>query len=231
MRDGYLSATLHCYTAEMGRVVAVVVMLTLLGMSGADAQRRRPAPRKPPPLPPITAPAQVKCNEVLGTGVKTAATYCFVLAGRDPAAGVLISVPPHTGEATLIFDLHNRHTYSEEEMRSGRGFAKYTAVIGVLTMKGELVSRAAVQSEFRSARDLYDRITGGAGPGGMKAVAPIGREHVIVTLPAGVDEVSLLGEVLDATTAAGRESANQGRPVALVSNVEVEYRPAPAAKR
>jgi hypothetical protein len=79
-------------------------------------------------------------------------------------------------------------------------------------------------------RDLYDRITGGAGPGGTKAVAPLGREQVVITVPAGVDQVSLLGEVLEATTSAGREIATPGRPVAIVSNVQVEYRPAPAKR-
>jgi hypothetical protein len=124
-----------------------------------------------------------------------------------------------------LFDLHNRHTYSEEEVKAGRGFASYLAIIGVLTMKGDLLSRGAVQSEFRRASDLLERITGGAGPSGLRAVAPIGREQVIVTVPAAVTEVSLLGEVLDATTSAGREVATPGRPVALVSNIRVEYRP------
>jgi hypothetical protein len=178
-----------------------------------------------------TAPAQVKCAESLGTGVRTHASFCFVLAGRDPAEGVIVTIPAHTGPATLTFSLHNRHTYSEEEMRAGRGFARYTAVIGVLTMNGELLGRGAVQSEFRGAKDLYDRVSGGAGPGGVKAVAPIGNEQVTITIPQGVDEVSLLGEVLDSTTAAGREVAAPGRPVALVSNVEAEYRPAPARRR
>jgi hypothetical protein len=54
---------------------------------------------------------------------------------------------------------------------------------------------------------------------------------VFTTIPAGVDQVSLLGEVLDATTAAGRETATPGRTVAIISNVRVEYRPAPAAPR
>ena len=63
---------------------------------------------------------------------------------------------------------------------------------------------------------LYDLVTGGAGPGGTKAVAPLGREAVSVSIPAGVDRVSLLGEVLEATTAAGREVATPGRPVAIV---------------
>jgi hypothetical protein len=167
------------------------------------------------------------CPEVLGTGVKTKAMYCFVLAGRDPAAGVVIMIPPHTGNATLSFDLHNRHTYSEEEVKAGRGFAKYMAVIGVLTMTGELLGRGAVHGEFRRARDLFDRITGGAGPGGVKAVAPLGRQEVTITVPPKVDRVSLLGEILDATTSAGHEVASSGRPVAIVSNPQIDYQPAP----
>jgi hypothetical protein len=207
----------------------LVMICSLVLGAEADAQRRRPAARKPPaPPPPITEPAKVRCPETLGTGVKTGAVFCFVLAGRDPAEGVLVAIPPHAGPATLLFDIHNRHTYSEEDVRAGRGFAKYTAVIGVLTLKGDLLSRGAVQTEFRTARDLYDRVGGGAGPSGVKAVAPLGREEVTVTIPPGVEQVSLLGEVLDATTAAGRETATPGRTVAIISNVRVEYRPAPA---
>jgi hypothetical protein len=210
-------------------VLIMICSLVLAADAQAQGQRRRPTTRKPPPPPPLqTEPADVRCPETLGKGVKTGAVFCFVLAGRDPAQGVLVTVPPHTGPATLLFDIHNRHTYSDEDIRAGRGFAKYTAVIGILTLKGELLSRGAVQSEFRTARDLYDRVSGGAGPGGVKAVAPLGREEVSVPIPAGVDEVSLLGEVLDATTAAGRETATPGRTVAIISNVRVEYRPAPA---
>jgi hypothetical protein len=205
------------------RLVALAAVLMLVGGAGAQAQRRRPA-RKPAPTLKVQ-PANVKCPEELGTGVRTGAQYCFVLAGRDPAHGVVVTIPAHTGPATLLFELHNRHTYSEEEVKAGRGYARHLAIIGVLTMKGDLISRAGVQSEFRRAADLYERITGGAGPGGLRAVAPIGHEQVIVTIPSGVNEVSLLGEVLDATTAAGREVATPGRTVAIVSNIRVEYRP------
>lgn len=208
----------------MRHLILLVLAGAILAAADAEAQRKPRARR--PAVPALkSAPAQVKCAESLGAGVKTGASYCFVLAGRDPAQGVLITIPPHTGPATLFFDLHNRHTYSEEDVRAGRGYARYLSVIGVLTMKGDLIGRAAVQSEFRKASDLYDRISGGAGPAGVKAVAPIGREQIIVTIPAGVDQVSLLGEVLDATTAAGRETATPGRTVAVVSNVRVEYRP------
>jgi hypothetical protein len=217
------------------RPAVLLVVCALLTAGPVEAQgRRTPAPPKPKPAPAAALkiePAAVKCAELLGTGVKSRATFCFVLAGRDPAQGVLVTIPPHTGTATLSFSLHNRHTYSEEEMKAGRGYAKYTAVIGVLSMTGGLLGRGAVQSEFRAARDLYDRVSGGAGPGGVKAVAPIGNEAVSITIPADVEQVSLLGEVLEATTAAGRESTAPGRPVAIVSNVQVEYRPAPPARK
>jgi hypothetical protein len=217
----------------MWRVSALLVACVFVATPPLDAQRGRTATRKPVAASKPVAkvePADVKCPERLGTGLKTKATFCFVLAGRDPAEGVLVTIPPHR-QATLTFDIHNRHTYSEEEVRAGRGFARYTAVIGVLSMTGSLLGRGAVQTEFRTAKDLYDRIIGGAGPGGTKAVAPLGREQVSIAIPAGVDQVSLLGEVLEATTSAGREVATPGRPVAIISNVQVEYTPSPPARR
>ena len=210
--------------------VLLVCSLLVAGDAGAGQRRRSPVRKPTPAAPPKVEPAQLKCQEPLGVGVKTGASYCFVLAGTEPAQGVIVSIPPHTGPATLMFDLHNRHLYSDEDVRAGRGYAKYTAVVAALTMKGYLLDRGAVQSEFRSAQDLYERITGGAGPGGVKAVAPLGREQISVTIPADVAQVSLLGELLDATTAAGHETATPGRTVAIISNVRIEYRPAPAAK-
>jgi hypothetical protein len=215
----------------MRYLTAIAALVMVVTASEGDAQRRRaPPPRKPAPPPPKVEPAEIKCPEPLGVGVRTGASYCFVLAGSDPTQGVRVTIPPHAETATLMFDLHNRHTYSEEAVRSGRGFAKYTAVVAVLTMKGDLLDRGAVQTEFRTARDLYERIAGGAGPGGVKAVAPLGHEPVSVSIPAAIDEVSILGELLDGTTPAGRETATPGRTVAVISNVRVEYRPAPAKK-
>lgn len=202
------------------RTIALLLGLSLLTPIDLLAQRR--STRKPVVK---TEPAKVDCRESLGTGVRTKASYCFVLAGMDPAEGVVVNIPPHSGPATVTFDLHNRHTYSEQDVKSGRGYAQYTAIIGALTMKGELLGRGAVTSEFRTEKDLFERITGGAGPGGVKAVAPLGRETVSMAVPAGVTQISLLGEVLDSLTAIGRETASPGRPVAVVSNVRVEYRP------
>jgi hypothetical protein len=215
------------------RISAAVIVAMLACSSTLDAQqRRRQPPRKPKPVPVQlkTEPAKVTCPESLGVGVRTGSTYCFVTAGRDPVQGMLVDIPPHTGDATLTFDLHNRHTFSEEQMRAGRGYAQYTAVIGILTLKGDLLDRAAVQTEFRHVRDLHDRIAGGAGQGSVKAVAPVGVEHIKIVIPADVTQVSLLGEILEATTAAGRETVTPGKPVAIVSNVAVEYRPRPAAR-
>ena len=218
----------------MRMLTALVLGMLVFAADAAEAQSRKRPPTRtskpaPKPVPPRVDPAKVTCPDSLGTGVRTGATYCFVTAGRDPAQGVLIAIPPRTGDATLRFALHNRHTYSEEQMKTGRGFARYTAVIGALTLKGDLLDRAAVQTEFRSARDIFERISAGTSGTAVKAVAPIGNEQISIIIPAGIDQVSLLGEVLDAVTPAGRESAAPGRPVAIVSNVTVEYKPKAAA--
>jgi hypothetical protein len=197
-----------------------------------SAQTRKPV-RKPAPPPAAVkqvAP-EMTCPAPLGTGVKTRAAFCDVMTGRDPAAGILIQVPPHKGAVTLSFDLHNRQTYSEEQVRAHRAYASYTATIGVLTMDNTLVSRAVVQNEFRTAADLVDRITGGAGPGGVKAVAPTGTESVSVTIPEGESQVSILGEKLTVERADGTANyASAGRPIAVISNVMIEYHPGPPPK-
>ena len=214
------------------RSAALLVALSVFTVA-AEAQRRRATPKRqpPPPAPLQTAPAEVTCPASLGAGVRTGAMYCFVLAGGDPAQGVVVTIPPHTGPATLMFNLHNRHTYSEEEMRAGRKFVKYSAVVAVLTLKGELLGRGAAQTEFRSASDLFERIKGGAGPGGVKAVAPLGNVFVRVEIPQDVTVVCVLGELFEAMTPLGRETTSPGRPVAIISNVQVEFRPAKPTKR
>jgi hypothetical protein len=193
----------------------------------APVRRRAVTPAKP--VKPTVAPADLTCPSPLGVGVKTKLNFCDILTGRDPAQGIIIKLPPHRGDVTLRFDLHNRHTYSEDEMRQKRGFASYIAGIGVLTLDNTLVTRAVAASEFRRAEDLLDRVSGGAGPGGVKAVAPVGSEPIIVTIPAAATEVSILGEKLTVTRADGVAAtyAAPGRPIAILSNATVEYTPAP----
>lgn len=218
----------------MRRFLTLTLIAAVLSGLPLDAQRRTPrkAPPKPAakaaPVPLKTVTPEVKCPSLVGIGIKTVRRFCDVPAGREAAQGVLVTLPPHTGPGTLTFDLHARHVYSEDEMKRGKSYARYRAVIGVLTMTGDLLDRGAVDAEFRTAGDLFDRIGGGAGPGSVKAVAPTGREQVVIAVPAGLGQVSLLGETLDALTAAGHETAVMpGRPVAIVSNLLFEYRPAP----
>ena len=95
-------------------------------------------------------------------------------------------------------------------------------MIGVLDDEGRTTRPRAVQTEFRSSQDVYERISGGAGPGGVKAVAPVGDEPISITIPAGVDQVSLLGEVLDAIDGGRPRVGVPGRPVAIVSKVMID---------
>jgi hypothetical protein len=225
-------------------VLLLVLMTAWQPATGVAAQSGR-STAKPPAKPPAKAgapaaqaavksePAMMMCPEVIGDGVRTRRTYCDVLIGRDPTAGILITLPPHAGVLTLSFDLHNRVTYSEEEIRNKRAYRRFTATIGVLTLDNTLVTRGIVQNEYRSAADLIDRISGGTGPGGLKAVAPTGTETITVSLPADVDKVSILGEKLDVVRADGTPPDNftvAGRPMALISNAMVQYKPAPPKK-
>ena len=214
--------------------VATATLLTIASVAAVSAQAGRSS-RRPPaavaPPAPITAPADIACPTPLGVGVATRLAFCDVLSGRDPAAGVIIKLPPHDGTATLTFDLHNRHTYSEEQVKSNRAYTRYTATIGVLTMDNTLITRAVVQNEFRRATELVDRIGGGAGPGGVKAVAPTGTEHIIVTIPEGENQVSVLGEKVTVERLDGTATySSPGRPIAVISSPVVEYRPPPPPK-
>jgi hypothetical protein len=212
---------------------AIVALLVVVFGYPAVAQTRRP-PRKPaaPPPPALKKEApEMICPTPLGVGVKTKIAFCDVMTGRDPAGGVLIKLPPHRGPVTLTFDLHNRHMYSEEQVKLRRAFARYTATIGVLAMDNTLISRAVVQNEFRTAGDLVDRVGGGAG-GGVKAVAPTGNEPITITIPEEEDGVSLLGEKLTVERLDGAATYTQpGRPIADVSNVMIEYRPGPPPRK
>lgn len=210
----------------------VAVLLAILAVP-AFAQTRKPARRAvvAPLAPPKREAATLICPTPLGIGVKTTRAFCDVMSGRDPAGGILIRLPEHRGPVTLTFDLHNRHTYSEEQVKANRAYARYTATIGVLTMDNTLISRAAVQSEFRKAADLVDRVGGGAGPGGVKAVAPTGAEPVTITIPEEEDQVSLLGEKVTVERLDGTATySSPGRPIAVISNVMIEYRPGPPRK-
>ena len=213
----------------------------VVAVPAIDAQTRKsPAKKTPqrtvrkvPELPLSRVQAEWRCNSELGVGVTTGRRFCDVLTGNNPADGVLITIPPHRGPVMMTFELHNRHTYSAELVKLKQAYRKYTATIGVLTMDNTLVDRAVVLSEFRTESDLFDRISGGAGPGGVKAVAPSGAELIMMELPADVGEqVSVLGEKLTVVRPDGVDHfSSSGRPIATISNVMLEFRPGPPPKK
>jgi hypothetical protein len=217
------------------RVALIGLIVSLVAVAALDAQTK-PRTRKPVPAPArkvTTAPADLTCPSPLGTGLTTRQLFCDVLTGRDPKEGIIIKLPARRGPLTLKFNLHNRHAYSEEEVRMKRGFAAYTASIGVLTLDNTLLTRAVVASEFRRSEDLLERIGGGAGAGGVKAVAPVGSEAISLEIPPDISEVSLLGEKLMVVRSDGVPAnySAPGRPIAIISSATVEYTPAPAPVR
>jgi len=213
-----------------GLCVLIVVAVAASPVVGQTRGTTRKAPA-PPAAAPKTIVPDMNCRQPLGVGVTTKRFFCTILAARDPADGLIVAVPAHKGPATLTFDLHNLHTYSEELVRAKRAYTKYTATIGVMTMDNTLITRAVVQNEFRTASDLIDRVGGGAGPGGVKAVAPTGSESIVVMINESDDRVSLLGEKVSVENRENTATYSQaGRPIAVVSNMQLEYRPAPPPK-
>ena len=221
----------------MRRIIVAVALAFLAVPSHAQSKKapaRRPAPVRKAPARPVTpppltrVPATMVCPSELGDGLATKRRFCDVLTGLEPKSGIVITIPPHTGDVTLSFELHNRHTYSAELVQRKVAYRHYTATVGVLLPDMTLIDRAVIDSEFRAEKDLYDRISGGAGPGGMKAVAPTGAQFVQMTIPQGTTELSILGERLTEVRPDGASVfTSPGRPVATVSNVMIEYRPGP----
>ena len=206
----------------------ITLAAALLASAAPLAQARRSTATAPAAM--RTEAAKVTCPQVLGQGLQTSRTFCDVIITRDPAEGIIVPLPPHTGAVTLTFDLHNRHTYSEELAKTSRGYRRYTAMVGLLASDNTPLGRAVVNSEFRNVKDLFDRISGGSGPGGVKAVAPAGVEPVKVVIPADepTESVSIVGLKLTEARIDGTEPfLASGRPMAIISNVMLQYRPAP----
>jgi hypothetical protein len=220
------------------RAFAIILLgLAMAVTAGAQSSRARPKPSAARPAPsraaakpaaPVREAPLMQCPSILGNGVTSQRLYCDVLGGPDPTAGLRITLPPHAGPLTLTMTLHNRQTYSESEVKAGRAFARYTATLRVASGAGEPIGEAVVRSEFRTDKDLVERIAGGAGPGGVKAVAPTGVEPVVLSVPEGVDEVVVTGARLTIERVGGTEVVTApGRPYAVISGVEIEYKPAP----
>ena len=214
----------------MRRVFLAVVTGLCCASIALGAQSRK---KKPPPAKPTTKTesAAVECPNLLGNGVRSGQRYCDIVTGTDVKGGAIVRVPPHRGVATLRFDLHNRQMFSAELERSGRAYTRALATVIAAGLDGTVLQRNAVLSEFRTEADLIERIAGGAGPNGVKAVAPVGTEKVVVEVPESYDAVALVGETLSITRLDGNETVRApGRPIAVVSNAQVQYQPAPPKK-
>jgi hypothetical protein len=167
-----------------------------------------------------------QCAAPLGTGVKSKRAFCDVLIGAAPADSVVMSIPARTGVATLRFDLHNRFSVPAIVLPGALTYARHEAVVSVIGPTGTSIGRAAIVREFRAVADLFDQIGGGAHPGGVKGVAPGPPEAVRVTIPAGVTAIGVVGTRLAVLTRVNQEVFDTpGRPVAVVSNLRLEYRP------
>ena len=202
--------TLHDVAGRSGLAAAALVAALTHGPALA-AQLRR------------VEPAEVRCQSVLGVGVDTDRIYCDVLIGNEVADGIIVVIPPHRGSATVTFTLYGRHTYSEDEVARGRGYIEYLASTVVATTE-TVLARPVVLAEFRTEADLVDRVSGGAGPGGVKAVAPVGGEGIRITVPEAVTQISIVGLELQVQRVDGQELfSSPGRPIAVISDVQVEY--------
>lgn len=206
------------------RAPLLILWVTCAGVALAAAQRETtPAPRASATR--ISSASECAAN--LGTGVKSRRVFCDVVISATPKDSVLITIPAHTGTATLQFDLHNRFSVPVVPGQPALAFARHEAVVHVVRPTGEVIGRGAVIREFRTVADLFDQIGGGGRPGGVKAIAPGPAEAVRTVIPAGISSVGIVGGRLRAFTGLGAEETfdTPGRPVAIVSNVRVEYRP------
>jgi hypothetical protein len=174
------------------------------------------------PAPDITT--AFSCAADLGVGLKSRRKFCDIVVSTSPKDGVMMTVPPHTGEATLMFDLHNRYTPPPVGTANPQMYAKHTAVVAVLDQAGVEVSKAAVSRELRAEVDIFDRVAGGVGPGGAIAVVPGRAESITLRLAESVTSIAVVGVSLEvmSLTEQGLFKAS-GRPVAIGSNFRIEY--------
>ncbi len=191
-----------------------------LALAADQGRTSKPAPR------PVTGGTPT-CASDLGAGLTSRRSYCDVLITKSGQDSVFMSIPAHTGPATLHFDLHNRFTVPASGTPAGEWFMRATAQVAVVRPTGQVIERLAVRSEFRTIKDLFDRISGGAPPGGIKAVAPGRAEPLRVVIPAGLNGAGIVGVKLEYSTLAQPSATadTPGRPIAIVSNVRVEYVP------
>lgn len=204
---------------------ATVLWILALAGSGVVTAAQRATPAARPGSVKVSTAAE--CAADLGVGVKSRRAFCDVVVAARPAESIAVPVPAHVGTATLRFDLHNRFAIPVLAVPGPLAFARHEALIAVVRADGTLLGKAAAVREFRTVSNLFDQIGGGARPGGVKAIGPGPAESVEFIIPAGVETVGIVGLRLKVLTKAGTDVFDSpGRPVAIVSNIRLEYRPA-----
>jgi len=169
---------------------------------------------------------QMTCAEDLGFGVASHRHFCDVIVASVAADSVSVPIPPHTGAATLMFDLHNRFTVPAGQVEPSQAFTRHTAVVAVVRQTGDVIDRAAVSRDYRTPADLFDRIASSGRSATPKADAPGAPQPIKITVPAGVSTVGIVGSRLEEWRATGRGAYDEpGRAIAIVSNVRIEYIP------
>jgi hypothetical protein len=201
-------------------LIAIVIRLTVLGLvtlaAGATLVASPGQARRPPPK----TQTVFTCAAELGMGTASRRRFCDVIIATKAGDSITMAIPAHTGAATLLFDLHPRIDVPADDVEPTMAFARHAAIVSVIRATGAVVERAVVVKEFRTVADLFDRIAG------VKLVAPGRPEAIKITIPAGVPSIGIVGVKLQVTrrlTTASYEAS--GRPIAVVSNLRVEYIP------
>jgi hypothetical protein len=164
------------------------------------------------------------CASNLGQGVKTSRYFCDVIVAPTGKDSVSMTIPAHAGASTLHFQLHPRFEVPPTDETPAVAYRRQTAFVAVVGPTGTVIDQAAVSGEFRVSGDLFDRMTG-AGPGGLKVVAPGAPVPVRVVIPANVSAIGIVGlRVVVETRFGQRAFPEQGQPVAIVSDWRIEYR-------
>jgi hypothetical protein len=201
------------------RMMVIVVGLTGVGFAQGGGSKPAPKTEK-------KTSTAFTCAADLGTGVASRRRFCDVVVASVAADSVSVAIPPHTGTATLMFDLHNRFTVPAASADPAQNFTRHTAVVAIIKQTGDVIGRAAVARDYRTPADLFDRIAGGARGSAPKGVAPGAPMPSSVTIPAGIGVVGIVGSRLEEWRPSGRGAFDQpGRPIAIVSNVRVDYIP------
>ena len=205
----------------MAALRAIAVCFALAASTPLVAGQQKPVAK-----PDRRTSTTFSCASDLGAGVASRRRFCDVIVASVAADSVSVSIPAHTGTATLSFDLHNRFSVTSVAADPALSFARHVAVVSVIRQTGDVIGRAAVSREYRTPADLFDRIAGAARGSAPKGVAPGAPVPSQVTIPAGVNAVGIVGWRLEEWRSTGRGAFDSpGRPIAIVSNVRVEYLP------